>query len=99
MKFISSIFVLTMLTCLAPENLQADVKRNITEYELKIKQEQEKFKEWKEENVRRKHNFIPFIFNLLKELAGQGKLNAVVEKAQKESEARIAAAKKAAAKK
>jgi len=51
-----------------------------------------------EENVRRKHNFVPFIFNLLKELSQAGKLDEVVKEAQKKAESRMEAAAKAKAK-
>lgn len=37
-----------------------------------IATEEAKQKEWSLENVRRKHNYIPFIYNLVKKLAKKG---------------------------
>eukprot|EP00472_Partenskyella_glossopodia_P003844 CAMPEP_0197525220 /NCGR_PEP_ID=MMETSP1318-20131121/10694_1 /TAXON_ID=552666 /ORGANISM="Partenskyella glossopodia, Strain RCC365" /LENGTH=324 /DNA_ID=CAMNT_0043078415 /DNA_START=36 /DNA_END=1010 /DNA_ORIENTATION=- len=74
------------------EGDEAKIKAGIEDYEGKINQEKQKFKKWEEENVRRKHNFVPFVFNLLKELAQNGKLDKVVEVAQKKAEARMEAA-------
>jgi len=51
---------------------------------------------YQEENVRRKHNFIPFVFHLLKELAAKGKLDSIVDAAQKQAEERMDAASKKA---
>jgi len=70
---------------------KAKAEAEIADYEGKIAQEKDKFKKWTEENVRRKHNFVPFIFNLLKELAKNGKLDEVVQAAQKQAQDRMAA--------
>ena len=42
------------------------------------------------ENLRRKHNYVPFIFNLLRMLAEKGKLSGLVESAVKHSAERAA---------
>jgi hypothetical protein len=46
------------------------------------------------ENMRRKHNYLPFVMNLLKVLAANHKLQPLLEQAQKK-EAATAAAKRA----
>jgi len=44
-----------------------------------IRREEQKFATWKTENVRRRHNYVPFIYNLIKLLAEKGKVKALVD--------------------
>lgn len=68
----------------------AEIKTRIARVDLEIKDlqhkielEQEKFNNWKVENIRRKHNYIPFFVNLLKILGEKGQLTQLIENAQK----------------
>uniref|UniRef100_A0A7S0VLR0 Ubiquitin carboxyl-terminal hydrolase n=1 Tax=Polytomella parva TaxID=51329 RepID=A0A7S0VLR0_9CHLO len=47
-----------------------------------LTQEENRQKQWRIENERRRHNYIPFIFNLLKEMANDGKLKPLIKKAR-----------------
>ncbi|ORY03633.1 ubiquitinyl hydrolase [Basidiobolus meristosporus CBS 931.73] len=47
--------------------------------------EEEKLHRWKKENARRRHNFIPLIYNLLKKLSESSELKGLVENAKANS--------------
>jgi len=63
------------------EQVEAEVKS----LQQKITFEEDKMKNWKLENIRRKHNYIPFVVNLLKILAEKGQLVPLLEQAQKKT--------------
>jgi ubiquitin carboxyl-terminal hydrolase L5 len=52
---------------------------------LRAQQEEDaKVAAWKMENLRRKHNYVPFVVNLLRMLAEKNQLKALVDKARRE---------------
>lgn len=51
--------------------------------QAELAQEEQKRKQWKLENSRRRHNYVPFIIQYLKTLADRGDLTASVEAAKK----------------
>ncbi|KAL9642221.1 hypothetical protein ABK040_007222 [Willaertia magna] len=57
-----------------------EVKELINELKEKIRYEDEKRLQWRTENARRRHNYIPFLTNLLRVLAEEGELNNLIEK-------------------
>lgn len=64
------------------ESRMKDIQAEILKNEMILSMEDDKRKKWQNENIRRKHNYIPFIFELLKTLSKQGKLAPAVEKAK-----------------
>jgi len=50
---------------------------------LDIETEEQRVQQWKVENVRRRHNYIPFIVNFLRVLAERGELMPLVDQAKK----------------
>lgn len=64
-------------------DMETDTKQNeIARLRLLIEDEAAKTKRYKIENIRRKHNYLPFIVELLNILAQQGQLTAFYEKAK-----------------
>ena len=55
-------------------------RSQVQELESLIQNEDRKRQRWKCENMRRRHNYVPLIVNLLKKLAKSGKLKALREK-------------------
>jgi len=60
----------------------AEVQTALGECARRIAAEEEKFAAWRMDNVRRKHNYIPFVVNLLRMLAERNHLKPMLDKAQ-----------------
>lgn len=45
--------------------------------------EDDKFRSWKEENIRRRFNYVPFIMSMLKTLAARGHLVRLLEQGER----------------
>lgn len=60
----------------------AECEDQLEECGRKRKAEEEKVASWKMENIRRKHNYIPFVVNLFRMLAERGHLKPMLQEAQ-----------------
>lgn len=65
-----------------------DLQAQLSQLQQLIADEEQKRQRQKIENIRRRHNYLPFIMELLKILAEDGKLVGLVEKAKEKSEER-----------
>lgn len=59
----------------------AEVTSSISNQEMKILQETERQAKWKSENERRRHNYVPLIFELLTQLAKKNMLDGMFKDA------------------
>lgn len=62
--------------------LKLELFPGLCRLEERLSQEEAKYKQWHNDNIRRRNNYIPFVFNLLRILAEEGKLHDLIEKAQ-----------------
>lgn len=65
-----------------------DLHSEVSKLQMLIQEEDNKIQRYKVENIRRRHNYLPFIMELLKVLAQEGKLVELVEKAKEKSAAK-----------
>ncbi|MCP9256977.1 Ubiquitin carboxyl-terminal hydrolase isozyme L5 [Dirofilaria immitis] len=79
------------LTELAESAMETDGKvEEMNHLQALIAAEEEKEKSFKAENIRRRHNYIPFIVELLKVLAKEGRLVSLVQEAQEKANRKAA---------
>jgi ubiquitin carboxyl-terminal hydrolase L5 len=79
---------LTGLTVDQLKQRLADCRSEMNEFNAIVAREEEKASQFKIENARRRHNFIPFIVALLKTLAANQKLQPLIDAATKKAKAR-----------
>lgn len=63
-------------------NMLSAIQSEVAKNQMLIEEEVQKLKRYKIENIRRKHNYLPFIMELLKTLAEHQQLIPLVEKAK-----------------
>ncbi|XP_064575592.1 ubiquitin carboxyl-terminal hydrolase isozyme L5 isoform X2 [Zonotrichia leucophrys gambelii] len=71
-------------------NVLSSIQSEVAKYQMLIEEENQKLKRYKIENIRRKHNYLPFIMELLKTLAEHQQLIPLVEKAKEKQNAKKA---------
>ncbi|KAL9846437.1 ubiquitin carboxyl-terminal hydrolase isozyme L5 isoform 2-T2 [Geothlypis trichas] len=71
-------------------NMLSSIQSEVAKYQMLIEEENQKLKRYKIENIRRKHNYLPFIMELLKTLAEHQQLIPLVEKAKEKQNAKKA---------
>lgn len=54
----------------------------VAELQEALAAEEAKHAAWRDENIRRRHNYIPFLFEMLKEMARRGQLQGLIDAAR-----------------
>ena len=57
----------------------------LAQIRMQISDEESRRKMWQRENIRRRHNYLPFIMELLKGLAAEGQLAPIYERAKEKA--------------
>jgi len=70
-----------------------EIEARMVDLEASIAEETEKYKTWEKQNMRRRHNYIPFITGVLKAMGQVGLLSACMDEAVEKKKKRVAAAK------
>lgn len=65
--------------------LDSDNSNGAAEMRMRMSEEEEQRKKWRKENIRRRHNYLPFIVELLKSLASTEQLLPVYQKARQKA--------------
>lgn len=69
-----------------PNSIESDARQTeIAKLRLLIAEEENKRKRYQVENIRRKHNYLPLIVEILKILAKEGKLMNLYEQAKEKT--------------
>jgi len=67
-------------------NLPADIQApEVARIEMLLADEENKRAKWRTENIRRRHNYLPLIMELLRSLASRGELQPIYDKAKEKS--------------
>lgn len=67
----------------AMDTSDVDAREELERLRSQLAAEDDKFQRWKAENIRRRHNYVPFIMSLLKTLAARGHLVTMLDEAKR----------------
>ena len=71
-----------------------ELREQITVLQSRLNYELEQQERQRQENIRRRHNYIPFIMTLLRHLSRKGKLASMIQQAKSKMEANVGSKRK-----